>query len=129
MTNNKLLKIFFLIFSVSFIISCAELGKLVKRVDTTNSGLSNSQIAAGLKEALRVGSETVVGKLGRKNGFNNDRVAHIPLPKNLGKVQSALTKIGYSHYLDDLELKLNHAAEKATPRAKALFVKAVKQLT
>ena len=129
MTNKNLLQTFFLIVSVSFIISCAELDKLVKRIDNNNSGLSNSQIAAGLKEALRVGSETVVSKLGRKNGFNNDRVAHISLPENLGKVQSALTKIGYSHYLDDLELKLNRAAEKATPRAKVLFVNAIKQLT
>ena len=129
MYYKKLITASFIFLSLGFLTGCAELDKLVKHIDNNNSGLSNSQIAAGLKEALRVGSETVVGKLGRKNGFNNDRVAHIPLPENLGNVQSALTKIGYSHYLDDLELKLNRAAEKATPRAKALFINAIKQLT
>ena len=129
MYYKKLITVSFIFLSLGFLSGCAELDKLVKRIDTNNSGLSNSQIAAGLKEALRVGSTTVVGNLGRQNGFNKDKVAHIFLPENLGKVQSALTKIGYSHYLNDLELRLNRAAEKATPRAKALFVNAIKQLT
>lgn len=123
--KKLLLPIFFITVAVS---GCAELDKLTKKLDG-NQGLSNSEIAAGLKEALRVGSTTVVGNLGRKNGFNNDSVAHIHLPKNLNKVQSTLKKIGYSHYLDDLEIKLNRAAEKATPRAKTLFLNAIKQLT
>lgn len=108
--------------------SCAELDKFRKQLDG-NGGLTTSQIADGLKEALRVGSTTVVSNLGRKNGFNNDRVAHIALPENLNKVQNALKKIGYSHYLDDLELKLNRAAERATPRAKTIFFNAIKQMT
>ncbi|MEJ2142726.1 MAG: DUF4197 domain-containing protein [Gammaproteobacteria bacterium] len=128
MLCKSLLQSSFLLVVITLTSSCADLDKLVKRIDN-NSGLSNSQIAAGLKEALRVGSTTVVGNLGRQNGFNKDRIAHINLPKNLGKVQSALGKIGYGHYLDDLELKLNRAAEKATPRAKALFYSAIKQLT
>lgn len=128
MLNKTFLQSSFLLICITLISSCADLDKLVQRIDN-NSKLSNSQIAAGLKEALRVGSSTVVRNLGRQNGFNKDRIAHIHLPKNLGKVQSALSKIGYSHYLDDLELRLNRAAEKATPRAKTLFISAIKQLT
>jgi len=107
---------------------CVKVDDLVRELDQ-KSGLSQEQIAAGLKEALRVGSDTVVGKLGKPDGFNKDGFAHIYLPENLGKVQNSLKKIGYSHYLDDLELKLNRAAEKATPRAKQLFISAIKQLT
>lgn len=128
MLNKKLLQSFFLLIAISFISSCAELNKIVKQIDN-NRGLSTSQIADGLKEALRVGSTTVVGNLGRQNGFNKDRVAHIYLPDNMAKVQNVLSKIGYGYYLDDLELKLNRAAEKATPKAKALFLNAIKQLT
>lgn len=128
MLKTNLLRTTILVFAVSLVSGCAELDKLVKRVNDKN-GLTDSEIAAGLKDALRVGSATVVGKLGQKNGFNNDSVAHIALPKNLARVQSTLKKIGYSHYLDDLELRLNRAAEKATPRARALFVSAIKQLT
>jgi len=109
--------------------SCAELEKLRSEINNNGSGLSQKDIAAGLKEALRVGSETVVKNLGRYNGFNKDKVAHIVLPKNLNKVRKTLKKIGYSQQLDDLELKLNRAAEKATPKAKALFINAIKQLT
>jgi hypothetical protein len=128
MLNKNILLPALLVTCISLISGCAELDKLRYKLNNSN-GLSQHQIAAGLKEALRVGSTTVVKKLSTKNGFNKDPVVHINLPKNLNKVQQALKKIGYSHYLDDLELKLNRAAEKATPRAKTLFFNAIKQLT
>jgi len=76
----------------------------------------------GLKEALRVGSETVVARLGQTDGFNADPAIHIPLPKSFTTVQSALKPLGMSYLLDDLETKLNRAAEQATPKAKELFL-------
>jgi hypothetical protein len=87
------------------------------------------QVAAGLKEALRVGSETVVAQLGRSDGFNADPAIHIPLPKSFKSVQAALKPLGMSPLLDDLELKLNRAAEQATPKAKALFLAAIEGMT
>ncbi|MDO9515493.1 MAG: DUF4197 domain-containing protein [Syntrophales bacterium] len=89
------------------------------------SGITVEEIGAGLKDALRVGSEQVVSRLGRVNGFNTDSAVHIPLPKQLDTVKSALTKIGMSGPLQDLELKLNRAAEVATPKAKELFRQAI----
>jgi len=91
--------------------------------------VTTSQIAAGLKEALRVGSDTVVGRLGRLDGFNADPAIHIPLPKSFKTVQSTLKPLGMSHLLDDLELKLNRAAEVATPKAKELFLTSIEQMT
>jgi len=88
-----------------------------------------SQVAAGLKEALRVGSNTVVSQLGKTDGFNADPAIHIPLPKSFTTVQSALKPLGMSYLLDDLELKLNRAAEQATPKAKALFLSAIEGMT
>ncbi len=93
--------------------------------DTTDS----SQIAAGLKEALRVGSDTVVSQLGKTDGFNADPAIHIPLPKSFTTVQATLKPLGMSSLLDDLELKLNRAAEQATPKAKALFLSAIEGMT
>jgi len=86
------------------------------------------EIGAGLKDALRVGSEQVVSRLGRVNGFNTDSAVHIPLPKQLDTVKSALEKIGMSGPLQDLELKLNRAAEVATPKAKKLFRQAIAEM-
>jgi hypothetical protein len=91
--------------------------------------LSNAEIGDGLKEALRVGTETVVTKVGRPGGFNADPAIHIPLPESLGKARSALSMLGMSSTLDDLELRLNKAAETATPKAKELFWQAISEMT
>jgi hypothetical protein len=92
------------------------------------SGITIEEIAAGLKDALRVGSENVVARLGRVDGFNTDSAVHIPLPKQLGTVQSVLDKVGMSGLLKDLELKLHRAAEVATPKAKKLFLQAITEM-
>ncbi|MDH3331853.1 MAG: DUF4197 domain-containing protein, partial [Desulfobulbaceae bacterium] len=86
-------------------------------------------IGAGLKEALLVGSQNVVSQLGRPDGFNLDPAIHIPLPQQLNNVKSLLGKVGMSSMLDDLELKLNRAAEVATPKAKELFAQAISEMT
>ncbi|MBU0544795.1 MAG: DUF4197 domain-containing protein [Proteobacteria bacterium] len=89
------------------------------------TGLSTEEIGAGLKDALRVSSENVVAQLGSVDGFNKDSAIHIPLPKQLDTVKSVLSKVGMSGLLDELELKLNRAAEVATPKAKKLFGDAI----
>jgi hypothetical protein len=91
--------------------------------------LSISEIGAGLKDALRVGTENVVGQLGSLNGFNNDPSIHIPLPKKFKTIKSMLSKVGKSRLLDDLELKLNRAAEAATPKAKKLFWQSISEMS
>lgn len=94
-----------------------------------NSSLTQTEIVSGLKEALRVGSETVVQQLGTTDGFNADPLIHIPLPKSLHKARNLAEKIGMGSHFQTLELKLNRAAEAATPKAKALFFDAIKQIT
>lgn len=93
------------------------------------TGLSDARIADGLKEALRIGSERVVGTLGRVYAFNKDASIHIPLPSSLAKVQSTLGRFGMSGLADDLELRPNRAAESAVPAAKSLFGDAVSRMT
>jgi len=95
----------------------------------STSDLTNSEITSGLKDALRVGTETVVNQLGQLDGFNADPAIHIPLPDSLNQVKSALSAIGMSSMMDDLELKLNRAAEEATPPAKKLFWNAITSMT
>ena len=96
---------------------------------TQSQALSNQEIGAGLKEALRVGAERVVGQVGALDGFNADPKIHIPLPDSLAKARAMLTAIGYGAMFDDLELKLNRAAEAAAPEAKALFLNAIEEMT
>ena len=91
--------------------------------------LSEGDIIAGLKEALQVSSERVVSQLGATDGFMADPEIHIPLPGYLEKVRTGLNAIGQSALMDDLELKLNRAAEQATPQAKELFLTSIKEMS
>ena len=91
--------------------------------------LANDDIVAGLKEALRVGTSRVVDQLGTAGGFANDPKIHIPLPSSLKTMQDMLGKFGMSGMLDDLELRLNRAAETAAPRARQLFLDAIANMT
>lgn len=95
----------------------------------SQSELSSTDIRDAFKQALRIGTENVVDQLGTTGGFNADPVVHIPLPEQLQTVKSLLGKIGMSALTDDLELKLNRAAEAATPKAKELFFQAITQMT
>lgn len=99
------------------------------KTGTVAPGLSNDKIAAGLKEALTVGTKTVVARLGKADGFNLDPKIHIPLPPTIAKADTALKKIGMGGLTSDLETRMNRAAELATPKAQALFVSAIKQMT
>jgi len=102
---------------------------LDKDNDSGSGGLSTGDISLGLRDALKVGTERVVGTLGKADGFNKDQSIHIPLPENLKTVQSALSAVGMGSLGEDLELKLNRAAETATPIAKDIFFDAITQLT
>lgn len=92
-------------------------------------GLSTGDIAAGLKQALKIGTEKVSSQLGRTDAYNSDPSIHVPLPDTLRKVQAGLKMAGLSGIADDLELRLNRAAEAAAPEAKRIFWGALEKMT
>ncbi|MBI2969801.1 MAG: DUF4197 domain-containing protein [Gammaproteobacteria bacterium] len=93
------------------------------------SALTAGEVGDAFKEALTIGSRKVVKQLGAVDGFNADAAVHIPLPEQLQTVKKALAAVGLSGMVDELELKLNRAAEAAAPKARKLFVKAISQMT
>ena len=97
--------------------------------DPAGALLGDDEIAEGLREALRVGAGRVVDTLGVEDGFNASPDVHIPLPKNLRKVQELLSDLGLDRFGEKLELRLNRAAEAAVPRARALFWSAIEEMT
>ncbi len=100
-----------------------------EEVTTKGKTPSNIDINGAFKEALRIGSENVVSQLGATDGFNADSAIHIPLPDELKMVKEMLSSVGMESLVDDLELKLNRAAEAATPQAKTLFLEAITAMT
>ncbi|MCA8901454.1 MAG: DUF4197 domain-containing protein [Hyphomonas sp.] len=110
----------------------AELGRVLGQVlgsPTTQGALTSAEIDAGLREALTVGTNIVAGQLGRTDGYFADPKVHIPLPKTYRNIQSNLSKIGASGPLDDLELRMNRAAEAAVPQGKQLILGAIREMT
>ncbi|MEM1433608.1 MAG: DUF4197 domain-containing protein [Pseudomonadota bacterium] len=96
---------------------------------TSQSSSSDSTIAAGLREALTVGSKQVVSTLGSEGGFSLSPSYRIPLPESLATARSMANTVGLGGYFDTLENKMNEAAEAATPKAQELFLGAIRQLT
>ncbi|ACT58637.1 DUF4197 domain-containing protein [Hirschia baltica] len=91
--------------------------------------VTTEEVGLGLKEALKVGTERVVDHVSATNGYFEDDAIKIKLPGELAKVQKSLGRIGMDGSLNDLELKMNRAAEEAAPKAKKLFVSAVSSMT
>lgn len=91
--------------------------------------LGSDEIAAGLKEALAVGSELVVDNLGAVDGFNADPVAHIPLPDELQTARDLMAKVGLGSLGDEVELKMNRAAETAMDESGEVVMNAIQAMT
>ncbi len=93
------------------------------------SGLSQGMVGNGLRQALDKGIGTVTAMLGKKDGFNADPVAHIPLPAGVKRAQSLLAAAGMGQYGDEIELRMNRAAESAMGNAGNILVDAVQKMT
>ncbi len=103
--------------------------KDVLNTSPSSSSVTDNEIAGALKDALSIGSENVVSQLSAAGGFNSDPKIRIPLPESLQTVQKTMNKFGMGSSLNNLENKLNEAAETATEKAKPLFLNAIKELT
>ena len=90
--------------------------------------LTTQEIAAGLREALEVGSERTVNTLSRPDGFLSS-VFHIPLPDPLNRARETGARFGLAGIFDDVEVKLNRAAEAAVPQASRLLKNAIAELS
>lgn len=88
-----------------------------------------SEMSAGLKEALNVGIEVAVSQLSAEKGYLESPYK-ILIPADAQKV---IDKIKLVPGFQDVETKLinqmNHAAEIAAKKATPIFVNAIKQMT
>ena len=112
---------------ILFLSSCSELQQVVNQLPQT--GISNTDIAAGLREALDKGIDKQVTKLTLEDGFFKNNLVKIGLPDELKKVDKALRDIGLSKLADEGLRTLNRAAESAVKEATPIFIDAVKGIT
>jgi hypothetical protein len=109
----------------------AQLGDIFNRFKKTFGvgGLTQEEITAGLKEALRIGTENAVQKVSQVGGYYNNPRIRIPLPESVQKVEKVLRLAGLGSQLDAFEKSMNRAAERAAPEAKSLFWDGIKTMT
>ncbi|MGB5535173.1 MAG: DUF4197 domain-containing protein [Thiogranum sp.] len=97
--------------------------------DAAVSGLSQTEITAGLKEALNVGIERATSLLGQDGGFLNDAAVRIPMPDRLQTLERGLRAAGQDAIADEFVATMNHAAERAVPETTAIFVETIRTMS
>lgn len=108
--------------------SCENLQSLVPLETTT--GLSNEEIIRGLKEALKIGTDTSVNKLHRVDGYLSDQAVKILLPQEAQVITQHLSVLpGGELLIDEVTKKINRAAEDAAAEAKPIFINAITSIT
>lgn len=91
--------------------------------------LSNADIVSGLREALRVGTDTTTKKLSLLNGFFGDDIIRILMPPEALKVEKTLRDVGFGSTVDKAILSMNRAAEDASKYVGNIFWNSIKQMT
>ena len=94
------------------------------------TGLSEeARASAGLREALEVSTTQAVGRTSAKNGFLDDPSIRIALPDTLRNMGRGLRLVGQGDRVDQLEVAMNRAAERAAGEAKPVFWDAIRAMT
>ena len=122
------------IISAVICLSCAaahaQLEQLEKNLGLGNtSHLSDSKVASGLKEALKVGAENSVKLTGKTDGYFKNEAIKILMPNNLRPLEKGLRAIGFGPKIDSFVLSMNRSAEAAAPAAKKIFTDAILEMT
>lgn len=93
------------------------------------SGLDEKTVAAGLKDALAVGTERTVLQTSKVDGFLGNALIRIALPGQYKEMADPSRKLGFGHEVDALEVGMNRAAEKAAGEARPVFSDALRKMT
>lgn len=112
------------------LVGCTELLHILEHVDTAQKvGVSNLDIANGLKEALNKGVTKEVAKLTQTDGFLGNEAVKIAFPSELTKVEEKLRSLGLGVLPDKGIELLNRAAEDAVKEATPIFMSAITNMS
>ena len=115
---------------LSFRLAHAQLDQLEKRLGVGNSNnLSDSKVASGLKEALRVGAANSVHLTGKTDGYFKNEAIKILMPSNLRSLEKGLRAVGFGPKIDAFVLSMNRSAEAAAPAAEKIFTDAILEMS
>lgn len=98
-------------------------------VSTSSVDLTNTEMVAGLKEALDKGTRFAVDTLGKPGGFLDNQKVRIPMPESLSWVESSLRTLRQDELADEFITTMNQAAEQAVPEATDIFGEAIQNMS
>lgn len=119
-------KLFSVLLFASLISGCDVLSQLPK---TTGNGVTETEAADGIKEALSQGLVKAVLQLNKQDGFFKDALYKVLLPPDAKKIENTLRNLGMGNMVDKAILQINRAAEDAAGYARPIFVDAIKSMT
>src|SRR5687768_15287746 len=85
--------------------------------------------AAGIKEALAVGTERAVNDLSQVDGYFGNAAVKILMPPNIKEVADVARMAGFQSQVDEFTLSMNRAAEAAAPMAAKFFGDSIRAMT
>ncbi len=106
----------------------AQLDKIIGDLGSHNNQ-SDSTTASGLKEALQIGTDHAVELTGTPDGFSKNEAIRILMPEKLRTLEKGLRLAGMGGKIDEFELSMNRAAEKAAPAARGIFKDALTHMS
>ncbi|MBD2755520.1 DUF4197 domain-containing protein [Spirosoma validum] len=95
----------------------------------TSGSLTSTDIATGLKEALRIGVNNGATQASALDGYFKNPLLKIAFPPEAQNVAMKLRQLGFTKQVDQFELSLNRAAEDAAKKAAPVFVKAITSMS
>lgn len=126
---RNIMKYGFIVSLIFSLTACETAQQVLSGMNTGNGALSGSEIAAGLKEALTIGTQNSSNRLSAVDGFFGNAAIKILMPEEAKKVESALRNIGLGSLVDKAVLSINRAAEEASKSAAPIFVNAIREMT
>lgn len=113
-------------------VSAQQLKSLINKAKQ-NTGIlakdiSQTDINAGLKEALANGVQKGITQLSAENGFFGNSLYKVVIPPDAQKVEKALRGIGLGAKVDETILSMNRGAEEAVKKAAPIFSEAIKNM-
>ena len=124
------IKITILGLMLSILTGCAEMQQIAKTIYNEQQPLTQTEIIAGLKQALTIGTDSSVALLSGLNGYLKDETVKILLPPEADMITKNISKLpGGQQLVDQVITSINHAASDAAKEAAPIIANSIKSMS
>jgi len=121
--------VLFIALSFSYFNAPAQLSKLANKITNRVNPLTNTEITDGLKEALKIGTDSATAHLSAVDGYLKDAAVKISLPPEAKPITDNIALIpGGSDLITEIVIRFNRVAENAAKEAAPIFTRAIQEM-